>query len=308
MTSAAIELVDLEKAYGRVLALRGVNLRVEQGEIFGFLGPNGAGKSTTIRVLFDLIRPTSGRAAVLGLDCQRQGVSARQRMGYLPGELSLYESLSGEETIRYFSSLRPDRLDARFTEALIERFGFDPSRRVKEYSRGNKQKLGLILALMARPEVLVLDEPTSGLDPLVHEEVAAVLEELAGAGSTVFFSSHVLSEVERMCHRVGVLREGEIVAVEDIAELKGRSLHILEVSFAETPPPGVFVIPGVTEVQRDGNVVHLEVRSNLDAVLKAIARYQVVDLRTEQPSLERVFLAYYAGEQPEAEEKTLAAL
>jgi ABC-2 type transport system ATP-binding protein len=289
----AIELRGLSKSFGAVAALAGLSLTVRRGEVFGFLGPNGAGKTTTLRILLDLLRPNAGSASVLGYDCQRQSVEARRRTGYLPGELNLYDSLTGRQTLRLFASLRPGSVDPAFRDRLLDRLDLDPSISVGAYSKGNKQKLGLLLAMMHRPDVLVLDEPTSGLDPLVQEEIALLLKEGASNGQTVFFSSHVLPEVERMCQRVGIIRRGRLVAVEDVAALKGRSLHIIEVTFREAPPAGAFAIPGVREVQRDGRMVHLEVHNNLDAALKAIARYEVLDLRTEQPSLEQVFLAYY---------------
>ncbi len=300
MTQQAIELRDLSKSYGAVRALDRANLEVTAGEIFGFLGPNGAGKTTTIRILFDLIRPSSGQALVLGLDCQTQGVEARARMGYLPGELKLYESLTGRQVIDLFASLRRAPLDGKFLKRLIDRVDLDPTRVVGEYSKGNKQKLGLVLAIMHRPEVLVLDEPTSGLDPIIQEEVSGLLSQLASAGATVFFSSHVLSEVERMCHRVGIIRQGRMVAVEEVGVIKGRSLHIIEVTFAEPVPAGAFDLPGVREIRRDGTLIHLEVRDQIDAALKAIARYRVKDLRTEQPSLDQVFLAFYQDSEGKA--------
>lgn len=296
MRPAAIELRGVYKRYGPVLALDGVDLSIPQGQVVGFLGPNGAGKTTTIRILFDLIRPTAGSAAVLGFDCQRQGQEARARMGYLPGDLRLYENLSAWDLFRFFAGLRRPAADEAYVRRLCERLDLDPKDTVGRYSKGNKQKIGLILALMHQPPVLVLDEPTSGLDPLVQEEVERILREEAAAGRTVFFSSHVLSEVERMCQSVVIIRAGRIVAVEEVAALKGRSLHILEVTFAAPVPADAFALPGVRELRRDGSLVHLEVRSNLDGALKAIARYPVADLRTEQPSLEEVFLAYYTQE------------
>lgn len=300
--TAAIELRELSKDYGSVRALDAVSLSVEPGEIIGFLGPNGAGKTTAIRILFDLIRPTAGSAQVLGLDCQAQSSAARARMGYLPGEMHLYEGLTGRQTIDYFATIRQQHPDRGFVESLLVRLDFDPSRRIGAYSKGNRQKLGLILAMMHRPDLLVLDEPTSGVDPLVQDEVAQLLFECAAEGRTVFFSSHVMSEVERMCHRAAFLREGRLVAFEDVAAIKGRSLHIIEVTFAEGVPPDAFRLPGTREVQRDGNTLHLEVQDGLDAALKAITRYRVVDLRTEQPSLEQVFRAYYqeADEEQDA--------
>ncbi|MGE0057348.1 MAG: ATP-binding cassette domain-containing protein [Dehalococcoidia bacterium] len=301
MTVPAIELRALRKSFGDVHALRGIDLTVSQGEVFGFLGPNGAGKSTLIRILFDLIRPSGGSALVLGCDAQKQGVEARSQMGYVPGEMHLYEGYTAAQLVELFGSLRRQRPDAAYVAELFRRLEVDLTHKVGALSKGNKQKVGLVLSMMQRPPLLVLDEPTSGLDPLVQEEVALLVEELAAAGTTVFFSSHQLSEVERMCHRVAFIRRGELVAVEEIARLKGRSLHILEVTFAQPVPVDAWNIEGVRLVSSEGATVHLEVRSHLDDVLHVLARHAVVDLRTEQPSLEDIFLAYYHGDVSAAE-------
>jgi ABC-2 type transport system ATP-binding protein len=295
----AIELRGVVKDYGQVRALRGIDLSVEAGQIFGFLGPNGAGKTTTIRLLLDLIRPTAGTAHVLGLDAQRESLEVRRRVGYLPGDLRLYEGMRGHDFLDLVDSFRPDKRDPAYRQRLLERLELDPSLTIRTLSKGNKQKMGLVQALMHRPELLVLDEPTSGLDPLIQLEVAQLLEEAVADGRSVFFSSHVLSEVERLSHTVAIIRSGSLVAVEDIARLKGRSVHILEVTFAEPPPADLFALPGVRELRRDGNTVHVQSRDSLDAVIKAIGRHQVVDLRTEQPSLEEIFLAYYSGTESE---------
>jgi ABC-2 type transport system ATP-binding protein len=296
----AIQLEALTKTYGDVRALDSVDLSVRRGVIFGFLGPNGAGKTTAIRCLLDLIRPASGRALLCGFDSRRESLEVRRRCGYLPGDLRLYEDLTGAQTIDLFASLRDGAVDPGYRRSLLARLDLDTTTQVGSLSKGNKQKLGLILAMMHRPEVLVLDEPTSGLDPLVQEEVEALLRDRVRDGATVFFSSHVLSEVEDLCDVVGFIRRGRLVAVEEVSGLKGRSLHILEVTFASPPPEGVFDLPGVHEVQRQGSLVHLEVRDAIDSALKAIARFPVVDLRTEQPSLEQVFLAYYHEREHEA--------
>ncbi len=303
----AVEFRALTKAYGSVRALDGIDLRVPRAEILGFLGPNGAGKTTAIRCLLDLIRPTSGQALLLGFDSRLQTLEVRRRCGYLPGELRLYEDLSGRQTINLFASLRGHDLDHAYLGRLLDRLDFDPSKPASTYSKGNKQKLGLVLALMHQPEVLVLDEPTSGLDPLIQESVEELLRERVSAGCTVFFSSHVLSEVENLCHRAAFIRRGRLVGVEDVGTLKGRSLHIIEVTFAEPVPARAFDIPGVREVSRKGAMVHLEVRDRIDDALKAISRYRVVDLRTEQPSLEEVFLAYYQEAPLEGAEDRLSA-
>jgi ABC-2 type transport system ATP-binding protein len=297
--AAAIELRSVVKDYGRVHALRGIDLAIEAGQIFGFLGPNGAGKTTTLRILLDLIRPTSGMASVLGLDSQRDSVEVRRRCGYLPGDLRMYEGLRGEAFLDLIDSFRPEKRDPRYRRMLLERMELDASGPIRALSKGNKQKLGLVQALMHRPEVLILDEPTSGLDPLVQQEVARLLEEAVTEGRTVFFSSHVLPEVERLSHAVAIIREGLIVAVEDITRLKTRAVHVLEVTFAESPPPGLFALPGVRELYRDGNTVHVQATDGLDAAIKAIARFRIVDLRTEQPSLEEFFLAHYSADTEE---------
>jgi ABC-2 type transport system ATP-binding protein len=301
LDTPAIELNSVTKNYGSVRALRGIDLVVQPRQIFGFLGPNGAGKTTSIRILLDLIRPASGTARVLGFDCQRQSVEVRRRAGYLPGDLRTYDGLRGSAFLDLIDSFRPDKRDPQFRRDLLERLELDPTITIRSLSKGNKQKLGLLQALLHRPDLLILDEPTSGLDPLVQQEVAKLLEEAVAAGATVFFSSHVLPEVERLAHAVAIIRKGLIVAVEDIARLKGRSVHILEVTFAEPPPSDLFALPGVTELRRDGNTVQVQSRDGIDALVKAIARYPVLDLRTQQPGLEEFFLAYY--EAPE-EQKT----
>jgi ABC-2 type transport system ATP-binding protein len=294
VSEPAIQFSGLVKDYGSTRALDGIDLSVERGCIFGFLGPNGAGKTTAIRILLDLIRPTRGTARVLGFESQRDTLEVRRRVGYLPGDLRVYDGLRGDEFLDFIDSFRPEKRDLARRRTLMDRLGFDGTKRIRALSKGNKQKLGIIQAMMHRPDVLVLDEPTSGLDPLVQEEVARLLEEAVHEGRTVFFSSHILPEVERLSQSVAIIRAGRIVAVEDIARLRSRSVHKVEVTFASEPPLGLFAIPGVTELRRDGATVHLQARDGIDAVIKAIARYPVIDLRTEQPSLEDVFLAYYA--------------
>ena len=301
MTASAILIEGLTREFGPVRAVDDLSMDVKPGEIFGFLGPNGAGKTTTIRVLLDVIRPNAGRASVLGFDCQSQTLDVRRRTGYLPGDLHLYEGLTGAEFLAFFASLRPGEVEPAYLRELQERFKLDPTKKVAAYSKGNRQKLGLVQALMHRPEVLMLDEPTSGLDPLIQHEVWLILEEEAAAGRTVFFSSHVLSEVERICHRIGIIRAGRLVAVEEVGTLKARALHIIEVTFAEAVPEAAFAVPGVDIVQHDKNKVRLQVRDHLDDVIKLIARYPVIDLRTDQASLEEIFLTYYEA-APSSEE------
>ena len=307
MTAPAIETEALTRDYGPVRALDGLDLRVEQGEVFGFLGPNGAGKTTTIRVLLDLIRPTAGRASVMGFDSKRDSMEVRRRTGYLPGDLRLYEGMTGRVYLDFFASLRPGQVDPAYLRRIVDLLDLDLSKHVRAYSKGNRQKLAIVLALMHQPDVLLLDEPTSGLDPLVQHDVWSLLEEAAASGRCVFFSSHVLSEVERICHRVGIIREGRLVAVEEVEKLKGRSVHILEVTFAEPVPEAAFASTGFDIVRRDDNTVRLHVRDNLDEMIKAISRYPIVDLRTEQTSLEDLFLTYYQGEPGQREDQHVPA-
>ncbi len=297
----AILTERLTKSYGRSHA-RGVvdlDLEVGRGEVFGFLGPNGAGKTTTIRVLLDLIRATSGRALVLGRDSHRETLAIQQRSGYLPGELSLYPDLTGRETLLYLANLRGG-VDWDYVARLAERLDCDLERKVADLSTGNKRKVGLIMAFMPRPELLILDEPTSGLDPLVQHEFYQLLDEARDAGQTVFLSSHVLPEVQRVCDRVAFVREGGLVAVEDVAEIMGRAVREVEVVFAEPVAPSAFDgVPGVTRVTTDGKdatTLRLTVTGSLDPAVKRLAGYPVVDLISRLPDLEDVFMTFYAGE------------
>jgi ABC-2 type transport system ATP-binding protein len=301
----------LTKYYGETLAVADLDLHVEAGEILGFLGPNGAGKTTTVKILAGLIPATSGRAAVAGFDVASQPLEAKKRLGYVPETPKLYDALTADAFLDVIGALHhvDPTTGRRRRGELLGVLGLGEARyqRLREFSKGMRQKVVIAAALMHRPDVLILDEPTSGLDPLVQEEVARLLEEAAREGRTVFFSSHVLPEVERLSQAVAIIREGQIVAVEDIAKLKARSVHVVEVTFAVEPPRDLFALPGVRELRRDGNMVHLQARDGIDAVIKAIARYPVVDLRTEQPSLEDIFLAYYAGHADEEERRAVAS-
>ena len=296
----AILTERLTKSYGRRQA-RGVvrlDLEVRPGEVFGFLGPNGAGKTTTIRVLLDQIRPTAGRALVLGRDSHRETLAIQARSGYLPGELSLYPGLTGRETLRYLANLRGG-VDWDHVAELAGRLDCDLERKVADLSSGNRRKVGLIQAFMHRPELLILDEPTSGLDPLVQHEFYRLLDEAREAGQTVFLSSHVLPEVQRVCDRVAFVREGELVAVEDVAKLMGRAVREVEVVFARPVPPAALEgVPGVTRVVADGkdaSTLRLTVTGSLDQTVKALAALPVVDLISQLPDLEDVFMTFYEG-------------
>jgi ABC-2 type transport system ATP-binding protein len=298
--SAAILLEALTKSYGKNRGVADLDLEVEPGCVFGFLGPNGAGKTTTIRMLLDLIRPTAGRAFVFGLDSRRESMAIRRRSGYLPGELSLFGRLTGAETLRYFAHLR-DGVDPGELQALCERLEFDAGKRVADLSTGNKRKLGLVQALMHRPELLILDEPTAGLDPLVQHEFYHLVEEAREAGQTVFLSSHNLPEVQRVCDRVAFVREGELVAVEDVAALTGRAVREIEVTFAAPVPAAAFeAVGGVTGVTviagasgPGAQTLRLTVSGSLDATVKALAGYQIVTMTSHEPDLEDVFLTLY---------------
>jgi ABC-2 type transport system ATP-binding protein len=303
MTSV-IRTEKLTKSYGSHRGIVDVNLEVQQGEVFGFLGPNGAGKTTTIRVLLDLIRPTSGKAFVFDIESSVDPAAIHRRLGYLSGEFALYDRLTGGQTLEYFGNLRGG-VDRAYQAQLIERFDLDPSRRFREYSKGNKQKVGLVVALQHRPELLLLDEPTSGLDPLVQQTFFTVLREAVSEGRTVFLSSHILSEVERNCDRVAIIREGRLVRVDRVDALRDLAHHQVELRFANDPPTAEFaVITGVSDVEVQDHVIKLRVLGPITPVVQAAARLGVTDFLSREPSLEETFLAQYgreSGEAPAAE-------
>ncbi len=273
---------------------------MEAGEVFGFLGPNGAGKTTTIRTLLDLLHPSSGSAAIFGLDSRRESVAIRARLGNLPGDFGYGKRTSGHEALAVLAKLRG--VDGRErAEELARRFRADLGRPLGELSRGNRQKVGLILAAFHRPELLILDEPTSGLDPLMQEEFLALVGEERERGCTVFLSSHELDEVERVCDRVGIIRDGRLIAVERVADLLGKTGRRVEVEFASAVDPAeLSAIAGVSDVeaQGDGARLRFRVAGDVDAVVKALAARPVVDLEFARPTLEEVFLTYYEEEGP----------
>lgn len=297
--SLAIYARGLLKNYGRVQALKGVDLEVSRGEIFGFLGPNGAGKTTTIRCLLDLIRPNGGTVRVLGLDPQAEPVAVRARVGYLPGELHFDESMTVEAGLRYLNKLRRNQADWGYVKRLAERLDLDLKMAIRNLSKGNKQKVGVLQALMHRPELLLLDEPTFGLDPLVQQEVLRMVVEARAQGATVFFSSHILSEVQEIAERVGIIRLGKVVEIAETSTLVDRSFRRVRVRFKQpVESQALSQIPGVTLLaQDDGMSISLQVEGEMDALIKEIAAYPVVDMETERPSLEEIFLAYYEKEQ-----------
>jgi ABC-2 type transport system ATP-binding protein len=299
--AAVIEVLDLTKRYGAARGVEHLSFEVRRGEAFGFLGPNGAGKTTTIRTMLDFIRPTSGQVRIFGLDPRREGVLVHQRVGYLPGELALYERMTGESFLKAFADLRGSvgpAADARLHD-LSDRLGLDLSRRIHELSHGNKQKIGLVQAFMHAPDLLVMDEPTQGLDPLVQQTFyAMVREEQVERGAAVFLSSHVMPEVERICDRVGIIREGRLATVADIGELKAKALRRVEFHFDVPVPADVFGrLPGVKEVTAHGDTLLMSVEGSLDAVVKEAARHHVISLETREPNLEEAFLAFYGAEE-----------
>ena len=292
----AIATKGLTKDYGSGRGLFGLDLTVEAGEVFGFLGPNGAGKSTTMRLLLDLIRPTSGSARILGLDTRGGGLEIRRRIGFLPGDLALYPRLTGRATLDYLAQLRGG-VDPRVRDALAERFDAELDRPVRELSTGNRQKLGLIQAFMHEPELLILDEPIAGLDPLVQSSFHALLAEISARGRTTFLSSHTLSEVERVTHRLAILRQGKLVVVDSLANLRQVAVHRLEIEFAGPVSTEAFrALPGVTGVTAEGQTVTVAFEGSADAVIKAAAAHQVLAVRPREDDLEDIFLRYYRTE------------
>ena len=299
MTSV-IRTEKLTKSYGPHRGIVDVDLDVQTGEVFGFLGPNGAVKTTTIRTLLDLIRPTSGKAYVFGIESSADPAAIHRRLGYLPGEFALYDRLTGKQTLEYFGNLRGG-VDRGYQAELIERFDLDPSRRFREYSKGNKQKVGLVAALQHKPELLLLDEPTSGLDPLVQQTFFSLLRERVDGGGTVFLSSHILSEVERSCDRVAIIREGRLVQVDRVDALRDLAHHQVELRFAGEPPVGEFKrISGVSDVAVEDHLIRLRVFGPIAPVVEAAARLGVTDFLSREPSLEETFLAQYGRESGEA--------
>jgi ABC-2 type transport system ATP-binding protein len=297
--AAIIVVNDLTKSYGRSRGVTHITFNVDEGKVFGFLGPNGAGKTTTIRVLMGLLHPTSGHASVAGLDCWGQSVEVKKLVGYLPGELSLDPNLTGGQILEYFANLRGG-VDKAYAESLIARLELDTTKRFREYSRGNKQKVGLVQAFMHKPKLLILDEPTSGLDPLNQQEFYKLVAETRADGRTIFLSSHILPEVEHTCDRVGIIREGELVRVDDVSALRDLRHHEVEITFAGPAPVSAFqTLPGVAlaESANGGNVARLAVQGDLGEVLRVAVANGAVNLTTREPSLEDIFLRYYDGSQ-----------
>jgi ABC-2 type transport system ATP-binding protein len=288
-----IQAESLTKQFGRVQALDRLSLEVRAGEVVGFLGPNGAGKTTTMRLLMGYLRPTAGRARVHGLDPWRDSVAVHARTGYLPGEVRLWPKMTAQAIADHLARLRGLDHDLGTAE-LAKRLDVDLSRPVGELSKGNRQKAGVLLALLGEPELLLLDEPTSGLDPLIQAEFHAILRERVEAGTAVLLSSHVLSEVERVADRVAVIRSGRLLMLESMAGLREKARHTVEVRFGSPPPPQAFAgVPGITDVRLDGTLLRCTMQGVVDPLIKALSRYQVQDLNSHEADLEETFLALY---------------
>jgi ABC-2 type transport system ATP-binding protein len=294
----AIATSGLSKDYGSGRGLFGLDLEVHEGEVFGFLGPNGAGKSTTMRLLLDLIRPSSGSAEILGLDTIRDSLAIRRRVGFLPGDFAMYPKVTGGAMLDYLAGLRGG-VDQRVRDSLVQRFDADLDRPLRELSTGNRQKLGLVQAFMHEPELLILDEPIAGLDPLVQQSFHALLGEVSAQGRTVFLSSHTLSEVERVTDRLAILRQGRLVVVDSLENLRKVAVQRLELEFSTPVSADEFRnLPGVTEVTAEERTVTVAFEGSADAVVKAAAGHEVLAVRTHAEDLEDIFLRYYQAEQP----------
>jgi len=301
-----IEAENLSKVYnGRrkpVRALDGLSLKVQPGEIFGYLGPNGAGKTTTIRLLLDLIRPTAGQARLFGLDVRQHSVALHQRIGFLPGELNLWKHLTGAQTVEASGRIRGG-VDQRYVQRLTDRLELDLGLRVRSYSSGNKRKLGLVIALMNQPELLILDEASSGLDPLMQQVFNELMLEAQGEGRTVFLSSHILSEVQAICDRVAILRDGQLKAVERVSDLTHADFRWVTLKFREAvAPEGLAGLPGVSDVSAMDGALRLRLIGDFDPLLRALSPYYVLDVAVQVPTLEEIFLTYYGdhGQQKDA--------
>ncbi|MBP8250918.1 MAG: ABC transporter ATP-binding protein [Herpetosiphon sp.] len=293
---AVITVNDLTKTYGSVRGIQHVNFDVTEGEVFGFLGPNGAGKTTTIRTLLDFIRPSSGSASILGMDSHRDSLAIRRQVSYLPGELVMYEHMTGRDLLNYFANLRGG-VPWSEIEAIAKRLELDTSRKIRTLSKGNKQKVGLVQAFMGKPKVMFLDEPTSGLDPLMQQIFYELVRDAQANGSTVFLSSHLLAEVEHICDRVGIIRAGELLVVDTVASLKEKSSRSFDFYFAQPVPITAFdQLEQVQNLHVDGKHVHCSITGSVNPLIKAVAQFELENIVTHQTDLEDVFLTYYKGE------------
>jgi ABC-2 type transport system ATP-binding protein len=289
--SPVVETHGLSKRYGHQFALKDLQLQVEQGEVLGYLGPNGAGKTTTIRLLLGMIAPTSGSASIFGLDVQQQAPQVHKRLAYVPGEPNLWPSLTGQEVLALLGRVQ-GQVDEVYRDELIQRFDLDLSKKVRSYSKGNRQKVILIAALMTRADLLILDEPTSGLDPLMEQTFRECMAEAKRRGQTILLSSHILSEVEALCDRVAILRAGELLEIGTLAEMRHLSALSVEATF-DRSPPDVSQVAGVSEAHVEGRTLHCQVNGSIQPLLSVLAAAGVRDFLSTRPSLEELFLAHY---------------
>ena len=302
MKDAVIEITDLHKYYGKVHALRGLNLSVNLGEVFGFLGPNGAGKTTTIRCMLDLIRPNQGAIKIFGINPQESPMAVKEMIGYLPGDLNLEGDFTPRGLIKYIRQLRKDNRPWEDLIAIAKRIDLDLNKKIKNLSQGNKQKVGFLQSFIGNVPLLVFDEPTLGLDPLTKQEVLTIIREEAEQGKTVFFSSHILSEVQKIADRVGIIRKGQLVEIAQTVELINRSVTQATVQFAKPVQADSFVHlanVSVLRVNQNNHAYTLEVTGEMDGLIKTLAKYPVRDVSIHRPSLEEVFLKYYKDESTE---------
>ncbi|MBI4299355.1 MAG: ABC transporter ATP-binding protein [Chloroflexi bacterium] len=294
-----IQTHDLTKHYNKVVGIEELTLTVNKGEIFGFLGPNGAGKTTTIRILVGLLRPTAGYATLLGMDTWKDSVSLKSYLGFIPDFPALYENLRGMELLDYLGRLNTQR-DPVLREELCERLELsrdDLDRRIKGYSRGMRQKLAIIQALQHDPEILILDEPTEGLDPLMQNALFQILTDFQARGSTIFFSSHILPDVEKVCQRVGIIRQGKLVTVSNVEELRQEKVRTMKVVLTQEAPDGVFSVPGVMLIERNGRDIRLTVKGDINPLLRELAKLEIEDMIFEQTHLEDIFMGFYRQEE-----------
>ena len=287
-----IQTKSLTKFYGKSRGIKDVSITVNRGDIFGFLGPNGAGKSTTIRIIMDFIRPSGGSATVFGMDCHRDSVAIRKRIGYIPGDFGLYGNMTGWKFLEYFGRVRGG-FDPAAAKEYARRMDIRLDRKMKEYSRGMRQKVAIIQAFMNNPDLIIMDEPTNGLDPLVQQSFMDMLREMADRGTTVFMSSHILSEVEKACNRVAIIKEGSIVAEEKVEELRQKSGKILEVKFVEPLRKEIFYLPGISNVKQQNGGYRMTVTGNIEEILREISSHKVADISIHQMTLEDIFMHYY---------------
>lgn len=292
-----IETKKLTKYYlrGKVLGVKDLNLEIKEGEIFGFIGPNGAGKSTTTRLLLDFIRPTSGSASIFDLDAHIDTVQIKKNIGYLPGEIFLNETMTGKETVTYFQGFKKE-IDKDYVSHLVKELGLDLNKKVGDYSKGNKQKLAIVLAVMHKPKLLILDEPTSGLDPLNQQEFYNIIAETKKWGTTTFLSTHILEEAQKICDRVGIIKNGKLIKIEDIDDFKQKNIRDIILETAESIPLSDLKIPGVTKIERTTSGYHLTTAGKNGPILKALSKFKIDDIQVSEPSLEEIFMRFYKND------------